>query len=170
MKLIILNGPSGIGKSTVSSRLASEMSNTVVIDVDELRRAIPNYRENRKESQHLAYARAKEEIATHLANGDNVIVDKGIFQSDVLDAFIEEGQKCGADVFEFLLSADKATVQQRADDRGYRPGSLLTQERVGELWEQADKLRLERSNAIVIDTTRLSTEETLEKVRVALGQ
>jgi broad-specificity NMP kinase len=168
MKLILLNGPSGIGKSTISTKLADELLNTVVIDVDELRRSIPDYRENREESLRLSYERTKEEIRAHLAAGENVIVDKAIRYSDTIDTLIEEGRKGGAEVYEFMLHADKSSVQQRADERGYRPGSLLTREKVGEMWEWADKLQTQRPNAIIVDTTHLTADETLERIKSAL--
>lgn len=168
MKLIILNGPSGIGKSTIAARLAAELPDTVVIDVDELRRSIPNYRENREESLRLAYDRTAAEIRKHLTDGHNVIVDKAILSSDTLDHFIDVGRRLGAETYEFMLFADKSTTQQRADDRGYRPGSLLTRERVGEMWNEADRLRDQRQNAVLIDTTNLTADGVLGEIKTAL--
>lgn len=165
MNLILINGPSGIGKSTISARLAAEMPNTIVIDIDELRRSIPNYKENRKESLRLSYEHAKEKIIEQLISGGSVIVDKAILDSAILDSYIEEGRRHGAEVHEFFLFTDKQSLQQRADERGYKPGSLLTRERVGEMWEEANKLRQERTGAMVIDTTSLDLEETLEEIK-----
>ena len=164
MKLILLNGPAGVGKSTISARLHTEMPNSILIDVDELRRSIPNYKEQRKESLLLAYQQTAEAIDTYLKKGKHVIIDKAISYSDTLDSFIEIAKKYGAEVYEIFLYADKKTVQKRADERGYIPGSLLTRERVGELWDMADALRNERPNAIVIDRTEFPPEETVKKI------
>jgi predicted kinase len=165
MKLIILNGPSGVGKSTIALRLQQELPSSALIDVDELRRAIPDYRERRKESLMLAYEKTAEAIEDHLRNGQNVIIDKAISGADILDSFIEIGKRYDAEIYEILLFADKETIQKRADERGYRPGSLLTREKVGELWDKADALRKERSSAILIDTSKLSPGETFMQVR-----
>ncbi|MDO8624225.1 MAG: zeta toxin family protein [bacterium] len=165
MKLIILNGPSGIGKSTIATRLHEKMSNSALIDVDELRRSIPNYREQRAESLKLAYQKTGEAIESHFKNGQDVIIDKVISESSILDSFIEIGKKFDANAYEILLFADKEASQKRADERGYKPGSLLTRERVGEMWEMADALCKQRPNAIVIDTAHMSIEDVFERVK-----
>jgi predicted kinase len=168
MRLIILNGPSGVGKSTISARLQLDIPNSVVIDVDELRRSIPDYKERRQESLLLAYEKTVEAIGNHLKEGRSVIIDKAISQSDTLDSLIEAGKKYDAEVYEFLLFADKDTVQARADERGYKPGSLLTREKVGELWEKADALRKERPDVIIIDTKDKRVEEVLNEIKETL--
>lgn len=169
MKLIILNGPSGVGKSTISSRLQTDIADAVLIDVDELRRSIPNYKEQRRESLLLAYEKTRDAIVSILREGKTVIIDKAISFTDTLDSFVTTGKEYGADVREVILFAPREVVQGRADERGYKPGSLLTRERVGELWDQLNGLREERSQAIVIDTQGLSIEETYEKVKEAVS-
>lgn len=170
MKLIILNGPSGVGKSTVAARLCSQIPASVLIDIDELRRTIPDYREKREESLRLAHELAVNTIGNSLGGGHSVIVDKAISDSGTLDSFIELGKKHGAEVYEFILFTDKETLQRRADARGYRPGSLLTRERVGEMWEEANSLREQRPNAIVIDTTFLSIDETFSNIETIVSE
>lgn len=166
MKLVILNGPPGVGKSTIAARLQKELTSSVVIDIDELRRTtMPDYRERREESLRLSYELAANVIEDNLKNGHDVIIDKAVSHSDTLDLFIEVGKKNGAEVYEFLLFADKATVQKRADERGYRPRSLLTSECVGESWEKADVLRQKRTQAIVIDTEHKDIGQVFDSIR-----
>ncbi len=163
-KLIILNGPPGVGKSTIAARLHIEIPNSIIVDVDELRRSIPNYKEHRKDSLLLSYEKAKEVIDEYLAKGQTVIVDKAISYSDTLDSFITVGKKYHAEIYKILLFANKDTVQRRADIRGYKPGSLLTRERVGEMWEQVNTFK-EESDSIVVDTSSLNLEEVYTKVK-----
>jgi predicted kinase len=164
MKPVILNGPTGVGKSTLAARLHEQISTSILIHIDELRRTIPNYREKRKESLELAYQMAASAMEQHFRNGNDVIIDKTIADAEVLDRFIDIARKYNVEVYEFLLFAEKDVLQKRADDRGYIPGGLLTPEKVKGHWESANRLSLERANAIVIDTTSLSPEEAFNIV------
>lgn len=169
MKLIILNGPTGVGKSTLAARLHREMPSSVLIDIDELRRTIPDYRERREESLRQAYELAAKSIEENLEVGKDVIIDKTIGDTNVLDRFVATAQECGADACELLLFADKGTVRARADARGYKPGGLLTPERVEEHWERANELRGLRKKALVIDTTGLRPDEVFSATLAALA-
>ena len=168
MKLIILNGPPGVGKSTVAARLHEEIQSSVLVDVDGLRRAVHDYKEHREESLLMAYKLTTDAILNQLMNGQDVIIDKAVSEGDILDTFIEAGRKHGARIYEFLLFADKATVQKRAFRRGYKPGSLLTPEKVNELWERSEILRKQRPAAVVIDTTHLTADEAFRAVKDAV--
>lgn len=165
MKLVILNGPTGVGKSTLAVRLHDQMSSSVLLKIDELRRTIPNYRENRRESLELAYQMATSAMERHFEDGQDVIIDKTIADAEVLDRFTDIAKKHGAEIYEFLLFAEQDVLQKRADDRGYIPGGLLTPERVGEHWERANELRSLRTSAVVIDTTNLTPDEVFAMVR-----
>ncbi len=164
MKLIILNGPSGVGKSTVAGRLHALMPTSVLIDIDELRRTIPGYREKWEEGGRLAYDYAANAIEDALKAESDVIVDKTITQPQVLDTFVSTAHQYEAEVIEFLLFAQKETVQKRAEDRGFKPGGMLTPGKVVEIWEKIDALRNQRTNAIVIDTTNIGPEEVFNIV------
>ena len=165
LKLIIINGPAGVGKSTVSARIHTVLQDSLIIDIDELRRQIPDYRENREASLKLSYEHAFHVIEKNLQQEKSVIIDKAIFDTRILDSFIELGKKYNAQTFEFLLFADKETLLKRAAERGYRPGSLLTSEKVAEMWGKADTLRKERLGIICIDTTTAGAEAVFQQIK-----
>jgi predicted kinase len=169
MKLILLNGPAGVGKTTIAERLHADISDSVYIDVDALRRTIPNHREHPKESLRQAYEKTKDVLRSALLQGKTVIIDKVITAHEVLNGFSEEGNVCGAEVYEIILFAKKETVQGRADMRGYRCGGLLTSARVGELWDMLNVFREERVGAKIIDTDSLVPEEVYEKIGKIIG-
>lgn len=168
MKLIILNGPPGVGKSTLATRLAEKVPGTEIIEIDVLRRTIPEYREHRKESILAAYNLALAALKEHFSQGRSVIVDKAAFFPETVDRFVETGKLCGAEIFEFFIFADKSTIQARADARGYRPGGLLTRERVGEKWDEADAFCKQRPQATLIDTFHLTMDQVFEEVSRAI--
>jgi predicted kinase len=166
MKLILLNGPSGVGKSTLAERLHQELSLSLRIEIDAWRSFISGYREHRKESLELATKHALNALETHLKAGHDVIVDKAILDMDeVIEKMRSLGAKYGAEVHEIVLMAEKGEVLRRAGERGYRPGGLLTPERVAERWEWGNELSKRRATATVIDTTHLSPDEVYSAVR-----
>ena len=166
MKLIIINGSPAAGKSTLAQRLHQELPLSLLADIDSWRRLVSGYRENRKESLEITYKFAVAAIDAYLQTGHDVIVDKAILGvNDVLDAIVESGQKYGAEIYEFVLTADKDVIIQRAAERGFRDAGLLTPEKVVELWDRAQDLIQERPNAVVIDTNTLDAEAIYKKVK-----
>lgn len=166
MKLIIVNGPSGVGKSTLVERLHAEMPLCLLVDIDSIRRFITSYRENLKESSELSFRLAEAMLNSYLTSGNSVIIDKTLLYADeVLDTFIAIGKQHGAEVHEFILSVDKDTLINRAEARGFRPGGLLTPEKVIKHWEGSQRLISDRKDAIVIDTSQLDAEEVYLKLK-----
>ncbi|MCK9273225.1 ATP-binding protein [Candidatus Gracilibacteria bacterium] len=166
MKLIILNGAPGVGKSTVAEKLHAELPLSFLIVIDAWWKQISNWRESRKESQRLVYKIASVSIDAYLEEGKDVIVDKAILNDiKTLDELVGVGEKHGAEVYELVLMASKEVVLERATQRGFNKQGLLTPEEAEKLWELSQDLKETRPNAVVIDTTFLSPEEVYEKVR-----
>ena len=166
MKLIFLNGPSGVGKTTLANALHEDFLYSLLISIDTWRSFIQGYRSDRQKSLDLTikYALAATEI--HLQAGLDVIIDKAILgTNEVIDQFRSLGEKYKAEITEIILMAEKETVLKRAELRGYKQGGLLTPERAAERWEQANTMSQERENAVIIKTDGLTSEEVYEVVK-----
>jgi predicted kinase len=170
MKLIILNGPSGIGKSTTALELQKQLPLSLLIDIDAQRRYIEGYKEHREESAKLSYKHAIALSRAHLGFGYSVIVEKTALWADW---FLEELEKSaddyGAEFFEFILTAKKDILLFRATERGFTEGNSLTLAKVEEMWEESEKLPARRPKAVVIDTSEMAPEEALRKVKKGIG-
>lgn len=166
MKLIIINGTAGVGKSTLAEKLHELLPLSFLVNVDAQRRFISQYRENAKESNDLAFEVLLAITEACLKSKRDVIVDKMIWNiNSTLDTLSGLGEKYSAEVHEIILEASKETVVRRVDGRGYKPGGLLTPEKVDRFWEETQKLKHERPNALVIDTDNLTAEQVLERVK-----
>ncbi len=166
MKLIILNGPPGVGKSTIAKKLHDEIPMSLLIEGDEWRRQISHWKDHREASHDLVYAIKIAAADAALKFGSDVIIDKAIFGSDsTLDSLLASAKEKNAAAYEFILNANKETVVARADLRGYKPGSTFTRERALELWQKGQDLIARRPHAIVIDTSDLSMDETYQKIK-----
>ncbi|MCF7816100.1 MAG: ATP-binding protein [Candidatus Pacebacteria bacterium] len=144
MKLILINGPTGIGKSTIAAKLHQALPLSFLLDIDAQRRYISGYKEHREESRELVTELSLAMVENYLQSGHDVIIDKVFTDAKISDAFLERGRKYNATIFEFVLNTDKETLVARANERGYREGSMLTPEKVPEFWERMQSYIKER--------------------------
>lgn len=165
MKLIIINGPTGIGKSTISKMIHNDLAISFLLAMDEQRRYISKYQEYRIDSRDLVRDLSLGIIDTYLQTGHDVIVDAVITDSVFMEKIIAIGTKYDATILEFILNSDQETLIARAADRGYREGSLLTPEKVIEFWENIQVYIKERPNAIVVNSINLSIENTYAYIK-----
>ncbi|MFZ1627041.1 MAG: AAA family ATPase [Candidatus Moraniibacteriota bacterium] len=170
MKLIIFNGPCGVGKSTIAVRLHETLPLSILLDADSLRRLFSGYREKREESRIVSLKLAETMMITCLDMGHDVIIDKMQFDTAVLDKYLEIAKQKGVAVKEIILWASKEVVMERAGVRGWKEGGLLTPEKCEAFWHGIDDMKDKRSNAVIIDTTHLSSDESFAKVAEVVNE
>lgn len=93
-RLILLNGPPGIGKSTLAQRYVEEHPLALNLDVDRVRSLIGRWREHPQEAGMLARDAALAMAGTHLRAGHDVIVAQYLGRV----AFIEQLEELAAEV------------------------------------------------------------------------
>jgi predicted kinase len=170
MKLILINGPAGVGKSTLAARLHAALPLSLHLEVDTWRRFISGYKKHREESLRLAYAVSLAALDAYLAAGHDVIVDKMILESSMSpNAFLDVGTKRGAENYEIFLTASQETVLARIEARGLAEDSLLTREKAVQFFDEAERLRRTRRDAITIDTERLDPVQVCAEAARRIG-
>jgi len=75
---------------------------------------------------------------------------------EALSFFIEAGKKSNATIHEFILWADKKTVLERSEKRGFKKMTIKDAE---DFWELCNKFKKQRTNAIVIDASKDTPDE-----------
>jgi broad-specificity NMP kinase len=176
MKLILFNGPPGVGKTTIAKKVHEIIPLSFLLDLDQQREFISQYKEYPKESRTLSFDIALAITENCLKNGRDFISGKGMLDmieegqnKNRLDQFVELGRKYGAEVYEIFLWADKETSLKRADERGYDKklrGTIEgTRELFGRYWEEMNTFKEKRKEAIVVDTSNLSPEAVFEKIK-----
>lgn len=164
MRLILLNGPCGVGKTTVADLLHTALPGSVLINLDTLRRFVSGHHERIAESHDLSVALTASMLTTCAERGVDAIVDKMLYDDAALDAFTTVVHTHGGTTHEFLLWADKATVLARSDARGYRPNGRYTHEACAGYWETMHTFLKRRTHATVIDTTKKTPVEIADEV------
>ena len=169
MKIIIINGPCGIGKSTIAVKLHEAIPLSFLLNIDDQRRLFSHYREKQEESREASLRISETIISTCLKMQHDVIIDKMLFKPQVIDSYYEIAKQNGAEVKEIILWASKEVVMKRANERGWIKDSLLTPEKCEFFWHQIDEIKDKRPNAVIIDTSNSSEDETYMKIRKELG-
>lgn len=117
-RLIHLNGPPGIGKSTIARRYAEKYPGTLVCDVDVLRTLIGGWREDFGGAGALIRPAAIAMIEAYLANGHDVIFPQLLVDDDELDRFEACAERAGAEFVERFLMDDADAAVERFARRG----------------------------------------------------
>lgn len=117
-RLIHLNGPPGIGKSTIARRYAAEHPGTLVCDVDVLRTLIGGWREDFAGAGALIRPVAIAMIEAYLAGGHDVIFPQLLVDDDELDRFEACAERAGAVFVERFLMVDADAAVERFARRG----------------------------------------------------
>ena len=169
MKFVIINGPCGVGKTSVSKLVHQEWSMSLLLPIDELRRLYSGFRQAREESMMLTNEMGRAMARVSLNHGHSVILEGLKTRQDLLDPWVQLAREHQADVYEYMLWAPKDLVLRRADERGYRPGGLLTPEKVERFWDELDALRTTRPGMIELDAEHHTPKELADSILRSLS-
>jgi deoxyadenosine/deoxycytidine kinase len=155
MKLIIINGSCGAGKSTLAARLHAAIPFSFLLDLDAQRQFISTHRENPKRRWGALFSITKSILAESLRLDMDVIIDKMIYDSASLDELIVIGEAAGADVYELILQAEKGEIVRRAQQkRGFTDEAVFTEEEYRKFWDRIDELMSTRDSAHILDAAQ----------------
>lgn len=175
-KLIILNGPLGIGKSTLASRFAEEHPLTLRLDIDEIRTHISHWREEADKSAVSSKQMALAMAATHLSLGHSVVVPQIVQKSEFFEQFEKVANESNADFVEVLLLTDKGEAIRRFKERnyaqghasGFRPGGLIDtggrEVKLAAMYDAMIEAANQRPNTIRIESEFGKEDETYRKL------
>ncbi len=117
-RLIHLNGPPGIGKSTLARRYVAEHPGVLNCDVDVLRALIGGWESDFEEAGALIRPAALAMIEAYLANGHDVVLPQMLIDPTELARFEACAIGMGAEFVERVLMDTSATSAARFHRRG----------------------------------------------------
>jgi len=116
--LLLLNGPPGVGKSTLAARYVDEHPLALNLDIDLLRGQLGRWRDDPLSAGIAARALALAAARTHLLSGHDVVVPQFLARVEFIDELAALARTVGVDFVEVVLLDSKENVLRRFADRG----------------------------------------------------
>jgi hypothetical protein len=180
-RLIHLNGPSRVGKSTLARRYVDEHPGTLALDLDLLTGLIGGWRVNFSAALEMARGHGRALATRHLGEGHNDVVFPQlvtVHDRDPDPGLEETAREANATYIEVVLLVDHEENLQRL--RGKQPTNEI--ETQIQTWledpdsDLIDRIRhhlneylAERPQAIRLDTTGLGEDVSYERLLNALA-
>lgn len=170
--LIHLNGPTGVGKSTIAARYAAEHPKTLNLDADEIVRLVGGWQDDFFGTVTLVRPLAIAMAATHLASGHDVVMPQLVARRSERDRFAETAHAAGADYREFVLLAPADVAVQRFQRRDHHiDGAVEALGGAGMIHRIRDQFThyLTRES-VVIETGDADADQTYRELIAALSR
>ena len=171
---MLLNGPPGVGKSTVSAGLIERRALALNVDIDELRMRLGGWRDHpeaKAVARSLGFGLAKN----HLDAGHDVVMPQLLCRFEVIDQLSFLATSSGAAFVEVVLVAPVEEILRRltAGDDSPHPRDHLSTDELRSHIEFADRELRRRADlapdAVLVDVGYMREPDALSKVVSAIG-
>ena len=178
-RLILLNGPPGIGKSTLAAMYVDDHPGVLNLDIDRLRGLIGGWLDRFTETGEIVRPLALGMAATHLRGGRDVIAPQFLGRLSEVERFEATARDGGATFREIVLMDGKERALERFNRRGEDSGDPwhrqvqkivagLGPTCLSDMYDQLDDVLAARPAATVIHSDAGAVQQTYQALTAAL--
>ena len=168
-RLIHLNGPSGIGKSTVAREYADRHPGVLDLEADQIVTLIGGWRDAFWDTLPAARRLALAMAETHLRAGFDVVMPQLVTRVEQAERFEAAARASGGEYLEIVLAASRSRGAERYAGRGEDAAAGAMAALGGpavleQINDHVTEYLPHRPQCTVLDTERLSPAETCAAV------
>jgi predicted kinase len=177
--LLHLNGPPGIGKSTLAALWAERHPRTLDLDLDTVHLLVGGWRDPRQDTHSLVRPLGKAMASAYLASGNDVVLPQYLGRLDEVESFERIAHEQGAAFREVVLLDDRtaaiARFDARRDDTAWNQhnrrvvASLGGDAFLAAMYDRLLEVLQARPAAVVVRSVPDAVEETYALLEQALG-
>jgi predicted kinase len=177
--LVLLNGPPGIGKSTLAGLLVREQPLALCLDIDLLRRSLGRWDEHPRESGLLARELAVAAARAHLMSGHAVVIPQFLGRLPFVERLEQLAREVGAPfrhialmdsrenaIARFLARAEAADVSEQHREAAGMAGGEAG---LGQMYDALLAVLAARPDAVIVPSMDGAIEGTFLRLRQALA-
>ncbi|WP_228787195.1 AAA family ATPase [Nocardia terpenica] len=116
-QLVHLNGPPGIGKSTIAEMYASRHPGTLRLDIDYLHRLVGGWQDRETQTHRLLRPVALAMATSHLRGGHDVLLPQCLATIHEINEFEEAARRANAKFREVVLLDSQQSAIERFERR-----------------------------------------------------
>ncbi|GIF75620.1 AAA family ATPase [Asanoa siamensis] len=179
-RLVHLNGPPGIGKSTLAALYVERHPGTLNLDVDAVHRLVGGWQDEDNRTWDVVWPLVRAMAATQLAGGRDVVLPQYLARLDEITTLEELARGQGAGFVEIVLLDDRqASIERFAhrarddDDPWVRHHQRFVEQRggtafLGSMYDDLLEVLRQRPLAVVVPSTAGAVRETYDRLATVL--